>query len=577
MISIAPAAAPAVLPDGLPPAPSGRCEAEGAGFATELALAISAGEPAAPRPASAPAPDDGIGVTMACPAPDRGDAVFEPKPPEFQRTRAADGAAPDVAAVAPRLDGAPPAPPLAAVPHGPHGPGEENAPCAPTRLPARQPAGAGKEGLRETGPPGDPPLPKAVASIGCSDGNAAGAQDAPGPAPLSPPSAAADDPAALIGTGPVAATVTTGRPDRTGGAGSEREKPPPANDAGAETAAPVRAPPADAEPPPRPQPGERGADLERPAGGGPTGIPADRPPASTGDAASMDRPPPGAPAHQPAPEAIVFAAAAMPPRLAGEPGRTGSGSAPSGPTARTSTTAAAGPPPQATPPGAKLREPAEAGPRPADAGPARDAAQPWTATPAEASKPAGITTEGTGQPTARVEATPRAFAQPAMPLEAPLQLQTPERSAVPAAAPAAAPAPARPAPAPPAQQIAPVLITLAAGTAGMPDRLMLTLDPRELGRIEVEVTREGERRVAIAVLAERPETLHLLMRDAQLLDRALAQAGVGTEGRSLAFDLGGSDSRRRRGGGPGAPVSPPSPQPGGERRCNSLSLLDIAI
>jgi len=564
MITIAPAAAaPAVLPDGLPPAPFGRGAAEAAGFAAELALAMSAGEPAAPRPASAP---------------DRGEAVFEPEPVECRRIGVADGADPDVAAVAPRPDGAPPAAPLPAIPREPR---EENAPPAPTRLPGREPACEGEGGLRETGARADPPWPRAVAGVDRGDGDAAEAQDTPGPALPPPPAAEADDPAAnpapLIGAPPVAATVTTGLSERTGSAGSERERPPPADGPGTETEAPIPAPPADAEPPPRPRPNERGADMERPAGGDPAGFPADPPPASAGDAASLDRPAPQAPAREPAPEAIAFAAAAMPPRLAGEPGRTGSGIAPPGAAARTSTTDAAGPVPRLTPPEAKPRELGEAGPRPADAAPVFDAARPRTAAPEEAGKPADSTNDGTGQPTGRIEATPRAFAQPATPLEAPLQLQTPARSAVPAAAPAAAPAPARPAPAPPAQQIAPVLITLAAGTAGMPDRLMLTLDPRELGRIEVEVTREGERRVAIAVLAERPETLHLLMRDAQLLDRALAQAGVGAEGRSLAFDLGGSDSRRRRGGGPGAPVSPPSPHPGRERRRDPLSLLDIAI
>jgi flagellar hook-length control protein FliK len=138
----------------------------------------------------------------------------------------------------------------------------------------------------------------------------------------------------------------------------------------------------------------------------------------------------------------------------------------------------------------------------------------------------------------------------------------------------------RPPPAPPAQQIAPVLVTLAAGATGQSESLILTLEPQELGRIEVEVTREGERRVAIAVIAERPETLHLLMRDAAVLDRALAQAGVGAEGRSLAFDLGGGSDRR---GEHGAPASGRGDAPatsradGAVRRADPLSLLDIAI
>ncbi|WP_161988333.1 flagellar hook-length control protein FliK [Elioraea sp. Yellowstone] len=138
----------------------------------------------------------------------------------------------------------------------------------------------------------------------------------------------------------------------------------------------------------------------------------------------------------------------------------------------------------------------------------------------------------------------------------------------------------RPPPAPPAQQIAPVLVTLAAGATGQSESLILTLEPQELGRIEVEVTREGERRVAIAVIADRPETLHLLMRDAAVLDRALAQAGVGAEGRSLAFDLGGGSDRRGERGAPasGRGDAPATPRADGTaRRADPLSLLDIAI
>lgn len=102
---------------------------------------------------------------------------------------------------------------------------------------------------------------------------------------------------------------------------------------------------------------------------------------------------------------------------------------------------------------------------------------------------------------------------------------------------------------PPALQLAPIVITLSTLEQDAAMRLTLTLEPEELGRIEVAVERTGEARLAITMVADRPETLHLLQRDSALLDRALAQAGVGLEGRSLAFAFGGSGGRgdERRG------------------------------
>lgn len=106
---------------------------------------------------------------------------------------------------------------------------------------------------------------------------------------------------------------------------------------------------------------------------------------------------------------------------------------------------------------------------------------------------------------------------------------------------------------PPARQLAPVLITLALSSQDGPARLMLSLEPEELGRIEVAVERVTEGRLAITVVAERAETVLLLQRDSAVLDRALAQAGVGSEGRSLAFAFGGSGGRG--GDRPGRPSS----------------------
>lgn len=100
---------------------------------------------------------------------------------------------------------------------------------------------------------------------------------------------------------------------------------------------------------------------------------------------------------------------------------------------------------------------------------------------------------------------------------------------------------------PPAQQIMPVLVTLAGGMGGAAASVTITLDPVELGRVAISVQRDAEQRASVQVVAERPETLLLLLRDQAGLDRALAQAGVGPEGRTLSFDLAPNDQQQRDG------------------------------
>ncbi|HEY8610454.1 MAG TPA: flagellar hook-length control protein FliK [Roseomonas sp.] len=155
--------------------------------------------------------------------------------------------------------------------------------------------------------------------------------------------------------------------------------------------------------------------------------------------------------------------------------------------------------------------------------------------------------------------------------------------------PAEAPAPARLVPrVAPAEQVAPVAIALALG-GGTDGRIALSLDPVELGRVEVTVERIGDA-ARVQVAAERPETLALLARDGAALDRALGGAGIGAEGgRSLSFQLLGGDAGgqapgggadgggRRPGQGWRGPNSPAAPEESGPRRQALLGLLDIAI
>lgn len=151
--------------------------------------------------------------------------------------------------------------------------------------------------------------------------------------------------------------------------------------------------------------------------------------------------------------------------------------------------------------------------------------------------------------------------------------------------PTASPPPPPPPTATPARQIAPVLVSVA--IAGGTARLSVSLEPAELGRVEISVERHGDT-AEVRVVAERPETLALLQRDQRELDRSLTQAGIAAEGRSLSFTLadggggfgGGRDGDGRQAmargmrsnGVPGDAVPPAEASP---RR--PLSLLDLAV
>lgn len=150
----------------------------------------------------------------------------------------------------------------------------------------------------------------------------------------------------------------------------------------------------------------------------------------------------------------------------------------------------------------------------------------------------------------------------------------------------------RPPPPPPARQVAQIAIALALGNGGAP-RLTVALEPEELGRVEIRVERgagDGEA-ARVRVVAERPETLALLQRDARQLDRALQGAGIAVAEGGMRFSLagheggaagggagnegGGGTTRRGRDGAGAVPDAARPPVP--TYRGAGLGLLDIAI
>jgi Meckel syndrome type 1 protein len=138
---------------------------------------------------------------------------------------------------------------------------------------------------------------------------------------------------------------------------------------------------------------------------------------------------------------------------------------------------------------------------------------------------------------------------------------------------------------PPARQLAPVVVSLALGRGD--EALTISLDPGELGRVEVSIG-QGKDGGQVRIVAERPETLALLQRDQRELDRALTQAGLGDVARSLSFSLASDQGRQQHHGAahqggqrfPGQatgleadrPLAPISNQ-----ARSATSLLDIAV
>lgn len=201
--------------------------------------------------------------------------------------------------------------------------------------------------------------------------------------------------------------------------------------------------------------------------------------------------------------------------------------------------------------------------------------------PAPASPPADA--EPVTSPLDRAAAAPpERAAAPAPSSVQPAAIQAPH----PAQAVPPAPPPVRDAASPPApvRQIAPVVVAVAipGGTA----RLAVTLEPAELGRVEISVERGGTT-AEVRILAERPETLALLQRDQRELDRALGQAGIGPEERRLSFALaehgpgdpgsgqpGGRHGEGRRGPRLATLAEAPS---AAEPARRPLSLIDLAI
>ena len=138
-------------------------------------------------------------------------------------------------------------------------------------------------------------------------------------------------------------------------------------------------------------------------------------------------------------------------------------------------------------------------------------------------------------------------------------------------------------------QVAPAVLAmgLVPGVDGGPGRLAVAIRPAELGTLQIITERTEEGTARIAVLAERPETLQLLVRDASSLETALRAAGVDEGGGlSLTFGLtnqgpggGARDARRDASDAPGR-GDHTDPKPaiiGSSHAMARTSLLDLSL
>lgn len=74
------------------------------------------------------------------------------------------------------------------------------------------------------------------------------------------------------------------------------------------------------------------------------------------------------------------------------------------------------------------------------------------------------------------------------------------------------------------------------GADGQNRSITLQLDPPELGRVEVKMNFDKDKSIKAVLTVEKPETFHMLQRDAHALERAMSDIGLNAEG-GMSFEL----------------------------------------
>ncbi len=95
----------------------------------------------------------------------------------------------------------------------------------------------------------------------------------------------------------------------------------------------------------------------------------------------------------------------------------------------------------------------------------------------------------------------------------------------------------------PARQLLPVTVALLMSPGAQP-AFSITLEPQELGRVEVRLKRGADGESTLRIIAERPETAALLAREQRDLQQGLAQSGVTLTDAAISVELSGGDAQR---------------------------------
>ncbi|WP_428377485.1 flagellar hook-length control protein FliK [Lichenicoccus sp.] len=124
---------------------------------------------------------------------------------------------------------------------------------------------------------------------------------------------------------------------------------------------------------------------------------------------------------------------------------------------------------------------------------------------------------------------------------------------------------------PEVQQTAPAIVSLASTKDGA-SSLTVSLNPRELGAVQVQLVRAQDGSTSLTVTADRAQTLEQLTRNAHHLHEALDAANIPTDHRTLAFALspsaddGSGTAGRGNPQGSGGGQNSPQRQPAWESR-----------